>query len=771
MLATTDDGEPLESALPPRRRPRIRKLRLLLILTPLGLLAIVSALFGMVMAIASDLQPLENYAQYKTAKNSELTDINGRQIAVLTDANNRLLVTAEQIPPIMKRAIISVEDKRFNTNSGVDIQGIGRAFVQDIFKQRAAQGASTITQQFVKNALAAQNKRTIFEKLREAALAYHLTKRWSKDKILTEYLNAIYFGNGAYGIESAARTYFGHDAKTSNFNCGTPGKPLCVLGLRPWEAALLAGIVASPSAYDPISHAVAALTRRNLVLEDMYKQGYLRSDEFKFAHDQPLPDASTIKSPQEKALDPSVAYFTTWVKQQVVDRYKPTLAFEGGLKVRTTLDLDLQRAAEKAVNGYLAAPGGPSAALVAIDNATGEVRAMVGGRDYNTTPFNLATQGQRQPGSSFKAFVLAQALKEGISPDSVWPSMKRTFVVPNSGGKEHFVVNNFEATYAGSRSLRDATTYSDNSVFAAVGIQADTHKIAKLAQRVGIRTPVSTNPAITLGGLRQGVTPLDMAHAYETFAHGGERVTGTLASPNAGPVGIHSVQLPGRSEPDRNKLILQRILPADLVSTETDMLHSVVISGTAKAADFGQYAAGKTGTTENYSDAWFIGYTKQMTVAVWVGYPTRLRSMKTDFNGGPVEGGTFPALIWHDFMLDATGILQSRAAQSSAHASGQGTSTTGADTTSTPAQSSGQSNSSTPGSGGSGGGRSSRGAGGGSSGGPAPSGSAPTPAGPSPQAAPTPQPATPPSGGGGGGSPGASGGASAPPGGAQAPNG
>ncbi|MEA2298919.1 MAG: penicillin-binding protein [Solirubrobacteraceae bacterium] len=668
-----------------RRKPRLKKLRLLIVLVPLGLLAVVSAVFGMIMAIASDLPALENRAEYKSAKNSILLDINGTQIGVLTGRDNRILVASRDIPFVMKRAIISVEDRRFYSNSGIDLKGIARALVADVFKQRAAQGASTITQQFVKNALRAQNRRTVFEKAREAALAYHLTRKWSKDKILTEYLNSIYFGNGAYGIESAARTYFGHDPSSRQFNCGTTGQPPCVHGLaeHPEEAALLAGVVASPSTFDPVVHQRAAYLRRNLVLKDMYAQGYLTNSQYQVAINTALPARQYIIPPQEKVIEPGVAYFTTWVKQQLVDRYHVPEAFDGGLVVHTTLDLELQRQAEKAINNYLADPSGPSAAMVAIDNASGEVRALVGGRDFNQEPFNLATQGQRQPGSAFKPFVLAQALKEGISPDSVWTSQKKSFVVPHTRGREHFIVNNYEGAYAGSRTLADATRVSDNSVFAEVGIKAGTTAIAKLARAAGIRTPVSTNPAITLGGLHRGVTVLDMAHAYETFAHDGQRVYGTLGAPNDGPVGIHSVTIPG-SQPDRNKLILRRVIPSDVDQTEQGILNTVVTSGTGKAAAFGMWAAGKTGTTENYGDAWFVGFTRRMTVAVWVGYPDRLRSMKTEFGGSPVAGGTFPAEIWHDFMVNAETIYAQRAADKAAK-TGQTQTTTDTTTTDTTA--------------------------------------------------------------------------------------
>ncbi|HEY5197546.1 MAG TPA: transglycosylase domain-containing protein [Solirubrobacteraceae bacterium] len=671
-------------------RPRVKKLRLLIVLVPLGLLAIVSAFFGMVMSITSDLQGLEkSYIQDSSSTNSKLLALDGEQLGLLTDNTNRVLVTGAQIPREMKWAIVSVEDKRFYTNSGVDLKGIARAFLADLLHQQAQQGASTITQQFVKNALAAQGKRTVFEKLREAALAYHLTRQWSKDKILTEYLNSIYFGNGAYGIESAARTYFGNDPTSSNFNCGTTGQPLCVQSALndPANAALIAGIVASPTAFDPVTHHDAALSRRNLVLKDMYAQGYISYSQYQSALTEALPTARYVEPPQPKVKEPGAAYFTTWVRQQVIDRYGAEKAFDGGLTIHTTLDLQLQNAAQNAVNDYLANPDGPSAAVVAIDNATGEVRAMVGGRDYSTTPFNLATQGERQPGSAFKPFVLARALEDGISPGSVWPSEKRTFIVPNTRGQEKFVVNNDDSNYAGSRSLAQALTYSDNSVFAAVGIQVGTKKIASVAKSAGIRTPVSTNYAITLGGLRTGVTPIDMAHAYETLAHGGQRVYGSLGTDREGPVGIRSVKIPGQST-QVNHTHLRRVIPSGVATTEDGIMHTVLTQGTGTAAQFGVYAAGKTGTTSNYGDAWFVGFTSKMTVAVWVGYPNNLKSMSTDFEGGPVSGGTYPALIWHDFMVQAYNIFNTRAAQAAAK---NGNGTTGQTSTdqSAPSQASG----------------------------------------------------------------------------------
>jgi penicillin-binding protein 1A len=687
-------GDPPGEPPAPRVKPRVKKLRLAAILVAVLLLGLVSFVFGMFMAVASDLQPLENYPKFNSARNSVLLDDQGRSLGLLTD-HNRILVTPGDIPPLVKDAVISIEDKRFYSNSGIDPRGIARAFFQDILHKRALQGASTIEQQFVKNALQAQSHRTIFEKLREAALAYHLTRKWSKDKIITEYLNTIYFGSGAYGIESAARTYFGHDV--NHQGCGTLQR-LCVKELKPWEAAMLAAMIASPSAYDPAVHPVAAKARRDLVLKNMWQQGYISHLEYQESVAQTPPAAKDIQPPQETSVTPATGYFTTWVRQQLIDRYGAQRALEGGLKVRTTLDLDLQRSAELAINNYLADPSGPSASLVAIDNATGAVRAMVGGRNYNQSPFNLATEGERQPGSSFKAFVLAQALREGVSPDSVWSSRVKTFTVPGSRGTEHFVVHNDNNAYSGTISLADATAYSDNSVFAEVGIKAGTRKIARLAERMGIRTPVSTNPAMTIGGLKTGVTPLDMAHAYETLARGGQRVSSSLAS-DGGPTGIEDVQSPtpliGNRHEERSVPVLTRVLPPGLVSAETQMLEGVIQRGTGKAADIGEFAAGKTGTTENYGDAWFVGWNSHYTVAVWVGYPNGLRPMKTDFNGGPVLGGTFPALIWHDFMTAAIQIDKDHAARQAAKSAGGSSTSTGTGTSAVPPPST--STSSTPG--------------------------------------------------------------------------
>jgi penicillin-binding protein 1A len=671
------------------RRTRLKRLRFLAILFAVLLLGLISFVFGIFVSVAADLPSLTKFALYKNEKSSTLLDDLGQPIGVLSQ-ENRVIVTAEQIPRIVKNAVISIEDKRFQTNSGVDIRGIARAFVDDVEHKGAAQGASTIEQQFIKNALKAQSHRTIFEKLREAALAYQLSHKWSKEKIITAYLNTIYFGNGAYGIEAAAQTYFGHEV--NHLGCGMPGKPLCVEHLEPWEAALLAGIIQSPTEYDPATHPVAARERREVVLRQMLDQGYLTRSVYDQSIEEALPSPTEIQAPQEQTVEGvDAGYFTSWVQQQVIERYGAPRAFNGGLTITTTLDLELQRAAEQAVTDNLPDAEDPSSAMVVIENSTGDVRAMVGGRSYDESPFNLATQGQRQPGSSFKAFDLAAALEHGISPDSVWPSKEKTFYVRGPGGIEKFVVHNDEGAYTGENTLTGALAYSDNSIFAEVGLKVGTKKIALLAHRMGITTPLSTNPAMTIGGLTIGVTPLDMAHAYETIAHGGERVTGSLVEGGA-PVGIQQVQaggsqaLPNGSHLETNKVRTHRVLASSTAETETSMLETVLQYGTGKAAAIGQFAAGKTGTTSNYGDAWFVGWDSKFTVAVWVGYPNKLIPMTSDFDGGPVLGGTFPALIWHDFMVSALQIEKERAEHSASKKGGS--SSSGEGSTSAPEASS-----------------------------------------------------------------------------------
>jgi penicillin-binding protein 1A len=642
-------------------KPRLKKLRVAIVLLGLALLAFVSWIFGIMMAVSQDLPQLENREQYKNAKNSVVYDSEGNKLATLTGNEHRILLTSPEISQTVKQAVVAIEDERFYEHRGIDFQGIGRAVLQDIAQQKAAQGASTITQQFVKNALKAQGSRTVFEKLREAALAYHLERRWSKDKILTEYMNSIYFGEGAYGVESAAETYFGWNHP----GCGEQGNR-CASQLYPEEAALLAGMISSPSAYSPRAFPPAAKERRNLVLQKMVDQGTLSQDEYNVAAAKPLPKPNQINPPDENSEAP---YFTSWLKQQLVDRYGAGEAFGGGLRVKTPLNLELQNAAQDDVFGRVA-PLGLSGSAVVIDNKTEGVLAMVGGSDFESKPFNLATNGHRQPGSSFKPFTLVTALAQGHSSGESFTSQPKTFRfhVPGYKAPQLFEVNNYEDQYYGSNTIASATTVSDNSVYAELGLQLGTDSIARTAQAMGIQTKVSTNPAMILGGLEEGVTPLEMAYSYSTLARHGLRGGGSMDSipgPELGPVGIEQVtdQSGGLVKDEtgssgRNELRTKQAVPQPIADEATGILQTVISEGTGKnAAVSGVTAWGKTGTTENNGDAWFCGATEKITACVWVGHDDSNQPMETEYNGGPVDGGTIPAELWASIVSDYMSIV------------------------------------------------------------------------------------------------------------------
>ncbi|HSF02009.1 MAG TPA: transglycosylase domain-containing protein [Solirubrobacterales bacterium] len=608
------------------------------------------------MALAGDLPQLESRAQFESAENSIVYDINGEKIATLTNNQGRILVGSADIAPVMKEAVVAIEDQRFYEHRGIDYEGIGRAVFQDILSMGATQGGSTITQQFVKNALRAQGSRTVFGKLREAALAYQLERNWDKDKILTEYLNEIYFGGGAYGIEAAASTFFGWNHP----GCGEPGSR-CASQLLPWEAAMLAGMISNPSGFDPTVAPDTSTARRNLVLQKMAEQGYIAPEEAERYSQEDPPAPSEIKTPEEDSRAP---YFTSWLRQQLVDKYGAGEAFGGGLHVSSTLDLALQEDTQEIAYSRTAGVG-LSSAVVVLDNVTGGVRAMVGGYDYREQPFNLATQGQRQPGSAFKPFTLVTALEQGISSDTVYSSAPKElpFKIPGVKAPQLFEVNNYEDSYLGSASIATATTYSDNSVYAELGLQVGTENIAETARAMGIETPISTNPAMILGGLEQGVTPLNMAHAFQTLAHDGQRVSGTMAPTDGAPIAIQKVsdEAPGEGgdvietndgDPGQDRVETEQVISPEIAAQARSILATVVSQGTGTNASTGATVEwGKTGTTENNGDAWFVGATEDVTIAVWVGHANSVKPMETEFGGAPVDGGTIPALIFHDVVL------------------------------------------------------------------------------------------------------------------------
>jgi penicillin-binding protein 1A len=593
-----------------------------------GLFCFVSFAYGLVLGIRSELPQLDPArSSQRLEQNGYIYDSTGKRVlAVLRGSEARVLVDSAEITPVMKQAIVAIEDQRFFEHRGVDIHGIMRAVWQDVRNKKVVQGGSTITQQFVKNTYV-RSSRTISRKLKEAALAWQLEQVWPKDRILTAYLNTIYFGNGAYGIEQAARVYFGHGASA----------------LTLAEAALLAGIPADPSLYNPVTNPKTTYRRRREVLQAMLDQKDITYNEFRLANRTPLPKPEDIHLPGTRG---PAQYFVDYVKQQLVDHYGSGKVFGGGLKVKTTIDLGLQERARKAIAKVLTAPDGPAAALVAIDPRDGRVLAMVGGDNYRKSQFNLAVQGERQPGSAFKPFALATALEQGIAPSTVLVS--KQVAIPL--GDKMYYVHNYEGSNLGAIDLTTATIYSDNTVYAQLTRIVQPKAVVATARRLGITSPLQGYFSIALGG--EAVNPLEMARAYAAFADGGKRIDGSIIGNR--PRVIVSVN--GKKNAPKPRQVLSE-QNAELIN---QILQQVVQSGTGQRAQLADRrpVAGKTGTTENYGDAWFVGYTPQLVVAVWVGYPNRLVPMLTQFHGDAVAGGTLPALISKGFMEKALPYLK-----------------------------------------------------------------------------------------------------------------
>jgi len=592
-----------------------------------GLFCFVSFAYGFVIGIRGDIPQLDPVRQARhQQEDGVIYDSTGhRVLARLVGSESRKLVPSSEIAPVMKQAIVAIEDKRFFEHRGVDVRGIVRAVWQDLRNKKVVQGGSTITQQFVKNAYLT-SKRSISRKLKEAALAWQLDQVWTKDRILTAYLNTIYFGNGAYGIERAAQVYFGHGAAK----------------LTTAEAALLAGIPADPSRYNPVTDPKAARQRRREVLQAMVDQKDITYNEYRQANRKPLPRPEDIHQP---GIRGPAQYFVDYVKQQLVDRYGTRKVFGGGLIVKTTIDLRLQELARKAISDTLKGPYMPTAALVALDPRNGRVLAMVGGQNYRQSQFNLAVQGERQPGSSFKPFVLATALEQGIAPSSVFESKPVTI----SLGDRDWYVHNYENSNLGAIDLASATAYSDNTVYAQLTHIVGPKNVALTARKLGVTRRLNPYFAIGLGA--DPVSPLEMARAFATFANGGKRVDGSLLGNRPRVV----LTVNGRKNAPKPRGVMSET-NAEIV---THILQQVVQYGTGKRAALpDRPVAGKTGTTENYGDAWFVGYTPQLVAAVWVGYPNTLRPMLTEYHGDPVAGGTYPAEIWKRFMESADLYLQ-----------------------------------------------------------------------------------------------------------------
>ena len=619
---------------PHRRRRRIRKLRLLALLAVLGVLAVTAFSYGVVLAVGQQLGGLDPFRHQHEQVDGYVYASDGHTIlAVLRGSQSRVLVPSSSISGWMKQAIVATEDRRFYQHRGVDIRGMGRALWADIRHKGAVQGGSTITQQFVKNALTG-NERSVTRKLKEAALAWQLEQKWTKDRILTAYLNTIYFGNGAYGVERAARTYFGHGAAKLTLP----------------EAALLAGIPEDPNLYDPVTHPQAARARRETVLDLMLQQRVITPGQFRAAVTAPMPRPQDVHL---SGVQGQVPYFGEYVKEQLIDRFGASKVFGSGFRVYTTINLRLQQIARDAVQKILPSPDGPQAALVSINPTDGSVLAMVGGRNFHVSQYNLATARERQTGSAFKPFVLASALRKGISPLTTYTSKPVSIFL----GNRYWSVHNYEGEYLGPIDLVKAIAVSDNSVFSQLTRDVGPSSVVQTAHAAGITGPLHSYFAIGLGV--EPVSVLEMTRAYATFANDGNRVDGTVFGDE--PRVVTKIENDGHRVVYANVPKNVRALSPDVDALLTQLLEGVVTGGTGTAAELpGRAVAGKTGTTENYGDAWFCGYTPQLVTCVWVGYPDRLRPMLTEFHGGPVVGGSYPAEIWKAFMQPALAAMNAQ---------------------------------------------------------------------------------------------------------------
>jgi penicillin-binding protein 1A len=581
-----------------------------------------------------DAQPL--------ALTSAIYDANGRLITTLHAEEDRELIPLSRIPDAVQEAVVAIEDQRYWSHRGVDLKAIIRAAYVNATTGRIEEGGSTITQQYVKNRLLSPEQ-TLTRKVREAALAWQLEQQLSKETILGRYLNTVYFGQGAYGIQRAAETFF--------------SKPAAQLTLR--EGALLAGLIAGPVRWDPIDRPEQALARRNHVLDRMRRLGMIPLDQWQAATSSSLGLRPTLGTERYPA-----PYFVDYVKHQLLSnpRWGSTytqrynLLFKGGLKIHTTIDLRMQRAAERAVHGILSQPGDPYGALTAIDPRTGHIKAMVGGRDYwaprredRYAKLNLATGGStgRQAGSSFKPFALVAALESGILPTKTYAAPSSIVLdEPPCGTPEvPWNVENYEgSSYGGSITVEQGLISSVNVVYAQIIRDVHPERVVEVAHRMGIRSPLRPYCSAVLGA--NEVNTLEMASAFGTLATNGRHARPTAILRIEGPDGDVLFEATPRPK---------QVLNSWVAWQATEIMRKVILYGTGTAANIGRPAAGKTGTAQEWRDAWFAGFIPQLTAAVWVGFPQgQIPMVYPTVRISRVTGGSFPAQIWHAFMSAVT---------------------------------------------------------------------------------------------------------------------
>jgi penicillin-binding protein 1A len=553
-------------------------------------------------------------------ENSFVYAADGSVLGSIPAEHNRQPVPLKQINPWMAKATIAVEDRRFYQHGGVDYEGILRAAWRDLNKGKVVEGGSTITQQLVRN-LYISRERTFERKIKEACLAIKLSRNWSKDRILAAWMNQVYFGNHAYGVEAAAQTYF-----------SKPARKLTMM-----ESALLAGLPQAPSLYDPVLHPDDAFERRGEVLEALYANHDISYDQLQSA----LTDRSLHLKPGRLYTRIREPYFFSFVRDQLIAKYGVQTVQSGGLRVYTTIDPAFQRAAQDAIRQTLNEKNDPAAALVSINPANGAIRAMTAvypGRKKNQ--FNLVAQARRQAGSTFKTFALTAAVNQGINP-ATSTYVSAPFHYQPDPSIPAWDVSTYSHTYSGTITIQQATLQSDNTVYAQLTLDVGPENVAAMAHGLGIRSPLQPVPSIGLGA--NAVSPLDMASAYATLAAGGIY---------SEPMAIRRVILPNGKEDDKagwGKPVRRRVIPDGVAYTVTKILEQNVLYGTGTRANFGRPAAGKTGTTDDHADAWFCGYLPNLEATVWVGYPQAEIPME-NVHGIAVAGGSFPAEIWRLFM-------------------------------------------------------------------------------------------------------------------------
>lgn len=590
--------------------------------------AVSSVISGLLVASCS-LAPIDLNEEAVLPLRSTIRAADGSLLARLF-RENRALVELEQVSHDLVDAVLAAEDARFFDHEGYDFKAIARAAMANFREGEITQGGSTITQQYVKNVFFVEPERTLERKARELRLAIEVERTYDKEEILERYLNTVYFGEGAYGIKAAAENYFGSG----------------VLTLTLHQSAMLAALIKAPALYDPRDHPKRALKRRNYVIDRMVEVGTATASEADAAKRAPL--GVTPDPPRFSTKQP---YFVEAVRQELLrdgrlgpnrDERDKTI-FSGGLTVETTLVPRLQAAARSAVDSILNQPGDPEAALVAIRPSTGQVIAMIAGRDWNASQVNLALGREgggsgRQSGSVFKPIVAAAAMESGIGLETRYQSAPATFTFANA---EPWPVRNSEGSGAGFVPIDEALVRSINGVYARLGLDIGPGAVAIQAELMGVRAPLPNYPSIALGSAE--VSVLDIAAAYSTLANYGTAIE---------PTTIRQIQLSDRSILKPKQERIEGAMSPGNAYLLTKVMEQVIQRGTGTAARIGRPAAGKTGTTNNYTDAWFAGYTPDLVAVVWVGYPQGTIPM-FNVHGIPVFGGTFPALIWQAFMMEA----------------------------------------------------------------------------------------------------------------------